>query len=185
MSVSYAEAVAAIIALTAVAVEERVSDLAADKALAFCSANARRAVAGGQDEPCCKAWTKSPMKLDTLKRMLLDAVPEEEMPPIMPQVLRPRPPVPFVPETPEKAVRRTAERYLTSRRSVGVMSTGETLAIAYLFDKPSLLVDWTLLGAIDRIGPEWWAAIQIVHGELYEAGHIPSRLTRMRRRRRR
>lgn len=41
---------------------------------------------------------------------------------------------------------------------VGVLSTGEALAVGLVLDRPDLFPGYTVLEAIERLGPEWTAA---------------------------
>ena len=42
----------------------------------------------------------------------------------------------------------------------GPLSTGERIAVALVLNRPELLKKdaWTMLAAVDRLGPEWTAA---------------------------
>lgn len=42
--------------------------------------------------------------------------------------------------------------------AIGVMSTGERLAVALVLDRRHLLEGYTILEAIDRLGEEWTRA---------------------------
>ena len=46
----------------------------------------------------------------------------------------------------------------------GVLSTGERIAVALVLERPDLLKKdgWTILKAVDRLGPEWTAAAREV-----------------------
>ena len=49
----------------------------------------------------------------------------------------------------------------------GPLSTGERIAVAFVLDRPDLLKKdgWTILKALDRLGPEWTAAAYVAHVE--------------------
>lgn len=44
----------------------------------------------------------------------------------------------------------------------GVLSTGERLAVAFVLDRPDLLEAYSMLEAIERLGPEWTRAALFV-----------------------
>lgn len=62
----------------------------------------------------------------------------------------------------------------------GALSTGEALIAALVLDRPDWLEDmgYTIAQAIDRIGPDWAAAIpRIVHALAMQQAELSSRFT--------
>jgi hypothetical protein len=68
----------------------------------------------------------------------------------------------------------TAERILAmvehvraNEASIGVLSTGEQLAVALVLDRRDLLIDgYTMLEAANRLGPDWFEAAVSVQQSL-------------------
>lgn len=59
------------------------------------------------------------------------------------------------------------ERVQADERSIGVLSTGETIVVALVLDRKDLLPDGlTVLQAIDRLGPDWTHAALAVQRSL-------------------
>lgn len=52
--------------------------------------------------------------------------------------------------------------------SFGVLSTSEKIAVALVLNRADLLNNWTMLSAIDRLGPEWTEAALRVQREGWE-----------------
>jgi hypothetical protein len=50
------------------------------------------------------------------------------------------------------------ERVQADENSIGVLSTGETLAVALVLDRKDLLGSYTMLEAVNRLGDEWLRA---------------------------
>lgn len=48
----------------------------------------------------------------------------------------------------------------------GVLSTGETLVVAMILNRHDLLGRYTMLEAIDRLGPDWASAARTVEKSL-------------------
>lgn len=66
-----------------------------------------------------------------------------------------------------------AQRILKNKRALGPLSTGERLAAALIFDKRSWMSDYSILGAIDRLGNDWFLATMTVRNHLVNEGKIP------------
>jgi hypothetical protein len=53
---------------------------------------------------------------------------------------------------------RRAQRVQQDEAAIGVMSTGERIAVALILDRRDLL-DWgTMLESVERLGPDWLRA---------------------------
>jgi hypothetical protein len=50
------------------------------------------------------------------------------------------------------------QRVQDDERSIGVLSTGETLAVALVLDRADLMRGYTMLEAVNRLGDEWFRA---------------------------
>lgn len=63
----------------------------------------------------------------------------------------------------EKEIRAKVRMVVANKRSFGVLSTGEKLAVALVLDRPDLWKFWgTALDVTDRLGPDWLqAALQV------------------------
>jgi hypothetical protein len=47
----------------------------------------------------------------------------------------------------------------SAEATIGLLSTGEQIAVAFVLDRFDLISDWgTMLDGIDRLGPEWLRA---------------------------
>lgn len=64
-------------------------------------------------------------------------------------------------------IARLSERVESDPNAFGVLSTGERIAVAFVLNRPDLLKQdgWTMLKALDRLGPEWTAAAFSAHVE--------------------
>jgi hypothetical protein len=71
-----------------------------------------------------------------------------------------------------RGVLEVAERILRNKRALGPMSTGERIAAGFIFDKRSWFSDYSLLGAIERLGHGWLEAAMLVRAHLVEEGKI-------------
>jgi hypothetical protein len=73
-----------------------------------------------------------------------------------------------------RSVLEVAERILRNKRALGPMSTGERIAAGFIFDKRSWFFDYSLLGAVERLGHGWLEAAMLVRAHLVEEGKIGS-----------
>ena len=56
----------------------------------------------------------------------------------------------------ENALKSKARMVLADERTIGVLSTGERIAVAFILERADLFPrDYTMLDAVDRLGPEW------------------------------
>src|SRR6266852_665670 len=62
-----------------------------------------------------------------------------------------------MPETTRIAqtIHNMVERVEADEKRIGVLSTGETLAVALVLDRKDLLDGYTMLEAVERLGTEW------------------------------
>lgn len=59
----------------------------------------------------------------------------------------------------DHALKSKARMVLADEGAIGVLSTGERIAVAFVLDRSDLFPrDCSMLDAIDRLGPEWIAA---------------------------
>lgn len=58
----------------------------------------------------------------------------------------------------ESVITDMVERVVKDERQIGVLSTGETLAVALVLDRKDLLTGYTMLEAANRLGPQWLEA---------------------------
>ena len=59
----------------------------------------------------------------------------------------------------DHALKGKARRVIRDENSIGVLSTGERIAVALILDRADLLPrDYTMLDAVDRLGAEWTEA---------------------------
>ena len=59
----------------------------------------------------------------------------------------------------DHALKGKARMVLADERAVGVLSTGERIAVAFVLDRSDLLPrDYTMLDAFNRLGSEWTEA---------------------------
>jgi hypothetical protein len=59
-----------------------------------------------------------------------------------------------------ETIGRLVDRVEKDEAHIGVLSTGERIAVALVLDRPDLVKEvWgTMLEAVERLGPEWCAA---------------------------
>jgi hypothetical protein len=59
-----------------------------------------------------------------------------------------------------KSISRLTQRVQEDEAKIGVYSTGEQIAVALVLDRPDLVksIRGTMLEAVERLGPEWFAA---------------------------
>lgn len=62
----------------------------------------------------------------------------------------------------EDTILRLTERVAVDEARIGVLSTGERLAVALVLDRHDLLGGYTMLQAVERLGPEWTRAARLV-----------------------
>ena len=55
-------------------------------------------------------------------------------------------------------IMRMVSDVIQNEGTFGLLSTGEQLAVAFILDRHDLLGSYTMLQAIDRIGPDWLKA---------------------------
>lgn len=56
----------------------------------------------------------------------------------------------------ENALKGQARRVLTHERVIGLLSIGEQVAVAFVLDRADLFPrGYTMLDAVERLGPEW------------------------------
>jgi hypothetical protein len=60
----------------------------------------------------------------------------------------------------DHALKGFARMVLAEERQIGVLSTGERIAVALILDRPNLFPNggYTVLEAVDRLGREWTEA---------------------------
>lgn len=58
----------------------------------------------------------------------------------------------------EQIIAEMVERVVKDERQIGVLSTGETLAVALVLDRSDLMPGYTMLEAANRVGPQWLEA---------------------------
>ena len=75
----------------------------------------------------------------------------------------------------ENALKGKARMVLADERAIGVLSTGEQIAVAFILDRSDLFPHgYSMLDAVSRLGPEWAeAALQVQRAGLQceEAAH--------------
>jgi hypothetical protein len=71
----------------------------------------------------------------------------------------------------DHALKGKARMVLTDERSVGLLSTGERIAVGFVLDRADLFPrDYSMLDAFVRLGPEWTAAALRVQRAGFECG---------------
>lgn len=58
----------------------------------------------------------------------------------------------------ESVIAEMVERVVKDERQIGVLSTGETLAVALVLDRSDLMSGYTMLEAANRVGQQWLEA---------------------------
>lgn len=58
----------------------------------------------------------------------------------------------------ENIITELVERVVKNERHIGVLSTGEFLAVALVLDRKDLLGTYTMVEAANRVGPQWLEA---------------------------
>jgi hypothetical protein len=71
-----------------------------------------------------------------------------------------------------RAVSEVAQRVLRNKRALGPMSTGEVIAAALIFNKPEWIPNYSVLGAVERLGYDWFEAAMTVRRRLIADGKI-------------
>ena len=74
-----------------------------------------------------------------------------------------------------RAVTEVAERVLRNEKALGPMSTGEVIAAALIFDRRDWIASYSMLGAVERLGVDWFEAALTVRRRLIAGGKIDAK----------